>query len=62
MVRRIIPYRSWYIAVCNLVLLFQDASNKKAIQDVDVELCFCNFYSQNVIDNQSWKYLSIGFK
>jgi len=53
MVRRIIPYRSWYIAVCNLVLLFLDASIKKAIQDVDVELFFCNFYSQNVIDNLS---------
>jgi len=53
MVRRIIPYRSWCIAVCNLVLLFQDALNKKAIQDVDVELCICNFFSQNVIDNLS---------
>jgi len=53
MVRRIISYCSWYITVCNLVLHFQDASNKKAIQDVDAELCFCNFYSQNVIDNLS---------
>jgi len=44
---------SWHIAVCNLVLVFQDASNKKSIQDVDVELCFCNFYSQTVIDDLS---------
>jgi len=29
MVCRIISYRSWYIAVCNLVVLFQDASAQR---------------------------------
>ena len=44
-------YFGWYIAACNFMVFIQNTVNKKIIQNVDIEICFHNFISQNVIDD-----------